>query len=35
MGQAPEVPPFPIKETGDGADTALSPARHGGETHLH
>ena len=35
MSQAPEMPPFPIKETGDGASTSLSPPRHGGETRLH
>ena len=30
MSQAPEVPPFPIKETGDGAGASLSPPRRGG-----
>ena len=34
MGQAPETPPFPIKEMGDGAGASLSPPRHGGETRL-
>ena len=35
MGQAPEMPPFPIEETGDGAAPSLSPPRQGGETRLH
>ena len=33
--QAPETPPFPIKEMGDWAETSLSPPRCGGETRLH
>ena len=35
MGQAPEVPPFPIKEMGDRTGTSLSLPRRGGETRLH
>ena len=34
MSQAPEAPPFPIKETGDWAGASLSPPRHRGETRL-